>query len=126
MRHDAAPAEQKLWQCLRNRRLGGFKFRRQHPVGSHVPDFYCPECNLIVELDGDSHFEPGAEAKDARRTEKLTEDGCSVVRFTNIDVFENLDGVLESILAECEKRGGSTPGPSPCLSPEYRGEGKGA
>jgi very-short-patch-repair endonuclease len=126
MRHEPAPAEQKLWQCLKNRRLGGFKFRRQVPIDQYVADFYCAECKLIVELDGDSHFQPGAYEKDARRTDKLIETGYSITRFTNIDLFESLEGVLDAPLEECEKRRHLTSRPSPCLSPEYRGEESGS
>jgi very-short-patch-repair endonuclease len=100
MRHEPAPAEQKLWWCLRDRRLNGFKFRRQYPVRGYVADYYCAEAGLIVELDGDSH--EGREEYDARRTDALIQEGFRVVRFVNTDVFENLDGVLEAILSECE------------------------
>jgi very-short-patch-repair endonuclease len=124
MRQKAAPAEQILWWCLRNRRLNGFKFRRQTPIGKYIADFYCAECKLVVELDGESHFEPAADVKDARRTERLNDDGYSVVRYTNVDVFENLDGLLATLLRECEARlpHNSADGPSPNLSPEYGGE----
>ena len=124
MRQKAAPAEHILWCCLRNRRLNGFKFRRQTSIGKYVADFYCAECKLVVELDGESHFLPGAEAKDAKRTERLNDDGYSVVRYTNVDVFENLDGLLATLLRECEARlpNGSPDGPSPNLSPAYGGE----
>jgi very-short-patch-repair endonuclease len=103
MRHEPAPAEQKLWWCLRDRRLNGFKFRRQYSVRSYVADFYCPEAKLIVELDGESHH--GRERYDADRTRELREEGFRVVRFVNTDVFENLDRVLEAILSECEAAG---------------------
>jgi very-short-patch-repair endonuclease len=115
MRHEPAPAEQKLWWCLRNRRLNGFKFRRQFPVGKYVADYYSAECKLIVELDGDSH--DGREAYDEKRTQNLMNDGYRVVRFLNTDVFENLVAVLEAILAECEagvaERRGKAPHPDP-------------
>ena len=98
MRHEAAPAEQVLWWCLRDRRLNGFKFRRQFAVLNYVADFYCAECRLIVELDGDSH--DGREKYDSRRTQDITDQGLRVIRFLNTDVFENLDGVLDAIFAE--------------------------
>jgi len=115
MRHEPAPAEQKLWWCLRNRRLNGFKFRRQVPVLTYVPDFYCADCKLLVELDGDSH--DGREQYDEKRTQDLMNQGYRVVRFLNTDVFDNLVAVLEAILAECEasvaERKGKAPHPSP-------------
>jgi very-short-patch-repair endonuclease len=113
MRHESAPAEQKLWHCLRNRRLNGFKFRRQHPVDRYVADFYCAETRLIVESDGESHV--GREADDAIRTATLNELGYAVIRYSNVDVFENIEGVLLAILKECEQRAtrGPTPHPNP-------------
>jgi very-short-patch-repair endonuclease len=125
MRHQPAPAEQQLWWKLRDRRLGGFKFRRQQPVGPFVADYYCSECNLIVELDGDTH--DGREAYDARRTDWLASNGHAVVCFTNTDVHENLDGVLSALLAECQRRAvarqpSDAASPSP-LAGEGRGEG---
>src|SRR5687767_13044125 len=104
MRQTPAPAEQKLWQCLRNRRLNGFKFRRQHTIDRYVAAFFCPDCERIIELDGDSHFEPGAGERDDTRTKSLEAKGHHVIRFTNVDVFENLDGVLTAILEACETR----------------------
>jgi very-short-patch-repair endonuclease len=101
MRHEAAPAEQKLWQCLRNRQLCGYKFRRQQPLPPFVADFFCAEATLVVELDGESHGE--RQAYDARRTKRLTRDGLRVIRFENDDVFRFLDAVLEEILRECER-----------------------
>jgi very-short-patch-repair endonuclease len=110
MRHEPAPAESKLWQCLRNRQLGGFKFRRQAPLVPYIADFYCVELALIVELDGDSHAE--RTEYDARRTVRLTRDEKHVIRFLNVDVFQHLDAVLSEILGECERLANSK-SPSP-------------
>ena len=122
MRHEPAPAEQKLWRCIRNRRLNGFKFRRQHGVTRFITDYYCAECKLVVELDGDSH--EGRAQYDRNRTELLKAEGLHLIRFLNTDLFENLDGVLEAILQECERRARHLRQPlAPTLSPGYRGEG---
>ena len=102
MRQDSAPAEERLWQRLRARQLNGFKFRRQQPLGPYIADFYCSECNLIIELDGDSHA-PRSEY-DALRTQRLQRDGHHVIRFLNCDMYDHLDAVLEEILKECEAR----------------------
>jgi very-short-patch-repair endonuclease len=112
MRHSPAPAEQKLWDCLRARQLNGFKFRRQHSVGRYIADFYCAECRLVVELDGESHdrsFE-----HDRARTDWLERNAYAVVRYSNTDVYDNLDDVLLAILKECESRtcGHQFPSPS--------------
>jgi very-short-patch-repair endonuclease len=123
MRHQSAPAENILWQCLRGRQLNGFKFRRQHAIGGYILDFFCAECGLVIELDGDSHSD--RVTHDEVRTQILEGRGLKVIRFENPEVFDHLDGVLERILEECERASPvSAAGPSPSLSPEYRGEEK--
>jgi adenine-specific DNA-methyltransferase len=120
MRHEPAPAEAKMWSCLRDRQLGGFKFRRQTPIPPYIADFLCVQVRLIVELDGDSHAE--RDEYDTRRTVKLTRDGYSVIRFLNSDVMNHLDAVLEEILGECERLSiARKPGMVP--SPGTPGEG---
>jgi very-short-patch-repair endonuclease len=109
MRHEPAPAEQKLWQCLRDRQLSGFKFRRQHAIAPFIADFFCFELKLVVELDGDSHG--NREVYDACRTKRLERDGCRVIRFVNEDVFWHLDAVLDEILNECERLSSVVPSP---------------
>jgi very-short-patch-repair endonuclease len=115
MRKRPAPAEQKLWYCLRDRRLNGFKFRRQVAIDRYVADFYCAETKLIVESDGESHV--GKEKEDAARTARLNELGFVVIRYSNVDVHENIEGALLAILDECERRRSRTSGPSPQPSP---------
>jgi very-short-patch-repair endonuclease len=117
MRHEPAPAEEKLWWCLRNRRLAGYKFRRQPPLAPFVADFFCAETKLVVELDGDSHGDDGREAYDASRTRRLNRNGLHVIRFENDDVFRFLDAVLIEIPNECQRL---TPSP---LEGEGGGEG---
>ncbi len=90
-------AEKRLWSTLRDRRLGGFKFRRQHRIGNYVADFVCMECRLIVEADGGQHADNG---KDEIRTRQLAKVGWRVLRFWNHDILTNLDGVLTTIQAE--------------------------
>jgi very-short-patch-repair endonuclease len=87
---------------LRNRNLGGFKFRRQQPVAPFIADFYCVEAKLVIEVDGDSHGE--RREYDERRTQEIAKDGARVMRFTNSEVSGSLDAVLEAILTECQKR----------------------
>ena len=99
LRRARIPAESKLWQCLRNRQLGGFKFRRNQPTPPFIADFYCAEMRLIVELDGGSH--ESRKEYDESRTVRLERDGHRVIRFLNVDVFDHLDSVLEAILEEC-------------------------
>ena len=87
----------RLWQKLRNRQLG-VDFRRQHPVGNFVLDFYAPGLRLVIELDGGQHTTP--DARDEMRTRWLADRGAIVLRFWNSDVIQNLSGVLEVISAK--------------------------
>ena len=98
LRRNATDAEKKLWQHLRGRRLGGYKFRRQATAGHNVPDFVCAEKRLIVELDGGQHGGP----EDDRRTAELGRLGYRMIRFWNNEVNENFETVLQQILAECD------------------------
>src|SRR5215210_7156688 len=91
MRAEPAPAEELLWARLRNRQLGGCKWRRQQPRDGFITDFCCPECRLVIELDGDSHTDPDAAQRDLRRTETIHRDGFHVIRFVNTDIFDNMN-----------------------------------
>jgi very-short-patch-repair endonuclease len=97
LRHKLTSAEAVLWLSLKDGKLEGRKFRRQHSIGPFIADFFCPECRVIVELDGAGHMsEEGAE-RDFKRTEFLKRFGVRVIRFENRAVFKNLEGVLEAI-----------------------------
>ena len=95
LRRDQTDAEQTLWARLRNRQLGGWKFRRQVPLGKFVVDFACYDEKLVVELDGGQHGENPDD--DAARTAWLEARGFRVLRFWNHEVLENLEGVLTTI-----------------------------
>jgi very-short-patch-repair endonuclease len=95
LRHRLTPAEVKLWQALRNRQLGGLRWRCQHPVGRFIVDFYCPAHRLVVEVDGEIHQQQ--QDYDCARTEHLQEYGYTVIRFSNEAVEHNLEAVLEAI-----------------------------
>ena len=97
LRENLTSAEALLWTNLKKSQLAGKKFRRQHGIGPYIVDFFCPECRLAVELDGDAHMtESGAEA-DERRTNFLKCFNVRVIRFENKDVFDNLEGVVAEI-----------------------------
>src|SRR5438067_10411328 len=98
LRRRLTPAEKRLWQALSGRKLGGLKFRNQHPVGWFVLDFYCPACKLVVELDGGIHEEPDQADHDRLKAEHLAAYGYRVLRIANEEVFGDLPGVLERIL----------------------------
>jgi 5-methyltetrahydrofolate--homocysteine methyltransferase len=107
LRHNLTNGEQLLWSRLRAHRMDGRKFRRQHVIGSYIVDFVCLKARLVVEVDGDSHFEDGREAADAVRDARLASQGFKVLRFGNQDVLTNIGGVAEAISDELESRGGT-------------------
>ncbi len=104
LRKSMTDAEQLMWHCLRQKQLGGFRFRRQHPFEQFVLDFYCCEVKLAVELDGGQHNEPGVIASDMDRTAFLGQHGIQVIRFWNNEVFQNLEGVLQSVYDVLQQR----------------------
>ena len=97
LRQQSTDAEQLLWHLLRNRRLTGHKFRRQHPVPPYVLDFYCHTKKLAVELDGGQHNTEEARAHDEIRAGFLAARGIHVLRFWNDIVLTETDAVLEAI-----------------------------
>jgi len=99
LRRDSTDVEMRLWQRLRNKQLGA-DFRRQHPAGPYVLDFYCPSLNLAIELDGGQHARPDMLQRDDKRTRWLAERNLTLLRYWNSDVIQNLSGVLEDIAAK--------------------------
>ena len=97
LRRDMTPAEKVLWQKLRNRQLDGFYFRRQHPIKYFIADFYCAKADLIVELDGGIHNNPENKEWDINRTAELEKSGVTVIRFTNEEVFNDMENVIRKI-----------------------------
>ena len=89
-----------LWTALRGRRLDGWRFRRQHPLGPYILDFYCDEARLAVEIDGASHDHPDRVEHDQRRTCWLESCGVRVWRVPAREVLGNLNGVLLGLRAE--------------------------
>ena len=96
--------ELKLWYYIRNKQLG-IKFRRQYVVDNRILDFYSPEIKLGIEIDGDSHFlTKQAQQKDIQSDIQLSEEGIKILRFTNIDIKESLDGVIGEIKEAIDKK----------------------
>ncbi len=108
LRHPLTRAEEVLWQALRNRQLG-VKFRRQHPIGTLIVDFYCHPAKLIVEIDGEVHGSPDQIERDVARTDWLEERGFRVIRFGNDEVLRDVGSVLNAIAVVLAHR------PSPAL-----------
>ena len=104
LRQKQTQVEARLWNALRDRRLGGWKWKRQVPLGPFIADFVCAEQMLVVELDGGQHFD--AAAYDARRTGYLEGLGYRVLRFWNSVLIEDSDAVCDTILRAC---GGERP-----------------
>jgi cyclase len=118
LRYRMTGAEELLWGHLKNNQLG-FKFRRQHPLGIYIADFYCHKHRLVIELDGDIHQLPAIAQNDIERQNNLEFDGLKVLRFTNNEVFNNLNKVLEQITTQISTpfrgRGGLSKRIIPCL-----------
>ena len=97
LRKSMPEAEVILWSKLKGRQLAGHKFRRQYSIGPYVVDFYCAQKKLAIELDGDSHFAPGAQERDRKRQKRIEAFEVRFLRFTNNEVRKNLYGVLTAI-----------------------------
>jgi very-short-patch-repair endonuclease len=98
LRVNQTDCEQLLWQKLRSRQIAHLKFRRQFPCPPYVLDFYCAELKLAIELDGGQHYETSGLIHDQRRTRYLNQKGIGVVRFSNLEVIQQMDDVLEQII----------------------------
>ena len=106
-RQNQTMPEKKIWYEILSRKQTGYKFLRQHPIGHYIPDFYCRELKLIIEIDGDSHNVQ--EDYDIARTSYFETRGLSVYRFTNRDVLSNIDGIKEYLYNEISKTTPSIP-----------------
>jgi very-short-patch-repair endonuclease len=104
LRKNDTEAERRLWEVIRNRRLGNFKFVRQLSVGPYVADFACRDCKLIVEVDGATHGSNTEVGYDERRSAYLREQGFHVLRFWNDDVYAGLPDVCDAILLALAER----------------------
>jgi len=109
LRKNMTDAERILWNVIRNRKLDGKKFRRQHSIDIYTVDFFCFEENLIIEIDGKSHDNVGSMQYDFKRDEKLKEMGYRIIRFRNEDIYYQLEFILNEI------RSFITPLPDPLL-----------
>jgi very-short-patch-repair endonuclease len=90
-------AERLLWSKLKQKQLNGFQFYRQRIIGRYIVDFYCPTTRLVIEVDGSQHYYPDAAAVDKERDKYLESLGLKVLRFSNLDVMREIEGVVEVI-----------------------------
>jgi very-short-patch-repair endonuclease len=98
LRNNMPLAERLLWSKLRNCQLENCKFRRQYSVDRFVIDFYSPEIRLAIEVDGESHFKPGISERDQQRQQFIESAKITFLRFTNQEVYDNLEGVCQRII----------------------------
>jgi very-short-patch-repair endonuclease len=97
LRKNMTDAENMLWTKLRRKQLKGHPFYRQKIIGKYIVDFYCPKANLVIELDGGQHYSERGQAKDRARDDVLRKMGIKVLRFSDREIFENMDGVMQGI-----------------------------
>jgi len=109
LRNNSTPAEIRLWKYLRNKQLNNRKFRRQHSIGNFIVDFYCPFEKLVIEIDGSIHTNVINEEYDANRTKILNSLNIKVIRFTNDEIFNNLENVISKITNSFDKTTTPTP-----------------
>jgi len=103
LRNNSTKTEYKLWKSLKKNQLENRKFRRQHSIENYIVDFYCPSEKLIIEVDGEVHENFINNEYDHIRMKRLNELGYRVIRFTNQDIYKNLEIVLEAIKQEFKK-----------------------
>ena len=107
LRTRSTAPERRLWRLLYPLRTGDFHFRKQEQIGPFYVDFVCHHANLIIELDGETHYVQGAQERDVARDAFLRAEGYTILRFTNDDVMHNAEGVFRVIsdqLADRPKR----------------------
>ena len=97
LRNNPTEAERKLWQYLKGKQVAGVKFRRQYSIDAYIIDFYAPSLKLAIEIDGHSHFTSRGIEYDENRTKYIDGFGIRILRFTNDDVYENIEGVISRI-----------------------------
>jgi very-short-patch-repair endonuclease len=113
--------EQLLWHWLRDRRFAAYKFRRQHPFGPHILDFFCLEARVDIELDGFQHGTPEQQAKDRKRDAYLEARGIKVLRFWNSRLRQEKDAIRDTIWRTLQERA-PHPLPQYCRSEQARGD----
>lgn len=104
LRREMTESEQALWLHLRRKLMLGMQFYRQKPIGNYIVDFYAPKARLVIEVDGSQHMDANLAQNDVYRDECLTSQGLKVLRFTNSQVAQERDAVLEAILETLKKR----------------------
>ena len=104
LRSNMTDAEKLVWEKLRNKKILGLTFRRQHPVNQFIADFYCHKARLVIEIDGSIHEIDAYKEKDMGRDDEFSKFGLTTIRFTNREVFEELETVISRIETICKSR----------------------
>ena len=97
LRRNMTDAEKLLWSKIRGKQLSGLQFYRQKIIGNYIADFYCPKTRLVIEIDGGQHYSADGKEKDRARDEYMARGGITVLRFSDREVLENLESVLEKL-----------------------------
>jgi len=116
LRKNMPEPEHRLWAHLKGRQIKGYKFRRQESIGRYIVDFYCPECRLAIEIDGESHYQKEQILRDKKRQQYLEAIGIVVLRYTNRDILESIEGVVEEIRKHVSEHKEKSPSPNPSLT----------
>ena len=98
LRNNMTEAERSLWERIQRKQLGGYQFYRQKVIGNYIADFYCHKASLVIEVDGSQHYTPEGNEADRLRDECMKGCGVTVLRFTNVDVLQNIEGVIRMIM----------------------------
>lgn len=122
LRSDSTKAEQLLWEELRAKRFRTLKFRRQHPIHAFIADFYCHELRLVIEVDGGYHANAEQQKLDASRSKELERLDCRIIRFSNQEVENNMQKVLEKLTKVVNQLNGHKP-PSSVVEKELNNSG---
>lgn len=104
LRNNLTDSERMLWSRLCRKQILGVPFYRQKPIGEYIVDFYAPKVSLVIEIDGSQHLDEAQMQKDKLRDEYLQGQGLEVLRFYNIDIFKNIEGVMEMIYGFVNQR----------------------
>jgi very-short-patch-repair endonuclease len=123
LRKNMSAAERKLWSALRERKVDGARFRRQHPIGAYIVDFACLERRLVVEVDGGQHTQDDQMAHDRQRDAWLASEGYRVLRVPTLEVYRNLAGVVDTVWGALREQPAVGVPPHPrSVSPRRGGE----
>ena len=109
LRKNMTDAERLLWSKIRKKQIAGYQFYRQRPIGKYIVDFYCPAARLVIEVDGGQHYFRNSRIHDKERDKLLKHHSIKVLRFTNLQILNNIDSVLDEIYEALKTHSPLTP-----------------